>query len=107
MSAAEMKAAVLHRLNTKLSLNFVPIPEIHDNDVLVRIKASGICHTDLHLSHGVDPSIKLPLILGHECAGVIERVGANVENAKPGDRVICDYLILRLNASVHGIRTTN
>jgi 2-desacetyl-2-hydroxyethyl bacteriochlorophyllide A dehydrogenase len=91
-----MKAAVLHKFNSPLSLDTVPLPEIGNTDVLVKIKASGICHSDLHHWRGssafsVPP--KLPLILGHECAGVVERVGPFVKNVKPGDRVVADYLL--------------
>lgn len=59
--------------------------------MLVKIKASGICQSDLHLWRGAAPS--LPLIPGHENAGVVERVGELVNNLKPGDRVVCDNAI--------------
>jgi len=83
-----MKAAVIREFRKPLSLDSVPVPEMGSRDVLVKIKASGICQSDLHLWRGAAPS--LPLIPGHETAGIIERVGENVKNLKPGDRVVCD-----------------
>lgn len=88
----KMKAAVLHEFNKPLVLESVPVPEIGRTDVLIRIRASGICLSDVHICRGREvEGMKTPLIPGHECAGVIERVGADVKNVKPGDRVVADY----------------
>ena len=63
-----------------------------DDDVLIKVKAVGICQSDVRMWHGHEID-KLPLIPGHECSGVIERVGTKVKNIKPGDRVLMDYRI--------------
>jgi propanol-preferring alcohol dehydrogenase len=63
------------------------------NDVLVRVKAAGICHSDAHYRSGRSRVHPLPLTLGHEVAGVVERVGADVANIKVGDRVCLHYLV--------------
>ena len=57
------------------------------HEVLVRLVACGVCHTDLYTASGVDPSGYAPCVLGHEGAGVVERVGADVTLVAPGDRV--------------------
>jgi len=89
-----MKAAVLREFNKPLSLESVPVPTIGETDVLIKVKAVGICQSDLHLWHGSSAEIdKIPLIMGHECAGVIERVGDSVKRIKPRDRVVMDYRI--------------
>lgn len=89
-----MKAAVLRKFGQPLSIESVPIPDVGANDVLIKVKAVGICQSDLHLWHGSGAEVdKMPLIMGHECAGLIERVGASVKRVKPGDRVIMDYRI--------------
>jgi propanol-preferring alcohol dehydrogenase len=62
-------------------------------DVLVRVRAAGICHSDAHYRAGRSPVSPLPLTLGHEVAGVVERVGDAVTLVKPGDRVCLHYLI--------------
>jgi L-iditol 2-dehydrogenase len=70
-----------------IELKEVPIPEISDQEVLIEIKAAGICGTDLHIYHDEFPYWP-PVILGHEFAGVIARVGKEVADWKPGDRVV-------------------
>ena len=64
----------------------------HDGDAIVRVRLAGICGTDLHVLHGdipMDPGS----ILGHEAAGVVESVGADVTNVSPGDRVVASFQI--------------
>jgi D-arabinose 1-dehydrogenase-like Zn-dependent alcohol dehydrogenase len=68
-----------------------PIPEIGERDVLVKVKAAGICHSDAHYRAGVSPVKPTPLTLGHEVAGVVEKIGAQVSNVKVGDRVCLHY----------------
>ncbi len=68
------------------------MPTPGDDDVLVRVKAAGICHTDVHYRAGKSKVDPLPLTLGHEVAGVIEAVGANVNRFQPGDRVCLHYM---------------
>ena len=85
-----MRAAVLERPQTPLVLQEVAIPEVGPREALVRVRACGVCHTDLHLAEGLfkafgyDP---FPLIPGHEIAGVVEAWGAEVTGLRQGDRV--------------------
>lgn len=84
-----MKAAVFHGPNQPLRIEEVPIPEIGPNEVLVKVAACGICHTDLHyLDHGVPTVKKPPMILGHEPSGTIAAAGSAVSTFKEGDRVL-------------------
>jgi len=76
-----------------LQLQEVPVPEIGERDVLVRVRAAGICHSDAHYSAGRSAMGMMPITLGHEVAGVIEKVGAQVTNVKTGDRVALHYNI--------------
>ena len=69
------------------------MPPVGAKDVLVRVKAAGICRSDVHYRAGVSPVYPLPLTLGHEVAGVVEEVGAEVRNVKVGDRVCLHYLV--------------
>ena len=83
-----MKAAVVHAFGEPLTIEDVPIPEPGEGQVLVRIVASGVCHTDLHAANGdwpVKPT--LPFIPGHEGAGTVAEVGRSVTLLKEGDRV--------------------
>jgi propanol-preferring alcohol dehydrogenase len=76
-----------------LELREVPRPTVGPGDVLVRIKAAGICHSDAHYRAGKSPVRPLPMTLGHEIAGVVEEVGAQVKTIRVGDRVCLHYLI--------------
>jgi len=76
-----------------VELHDVPVPDVGPRDVLVRVKAAGICHSDAHYRAGRSPAYPLPLTLGHEVAGVVERVGGAVTLVRPGDRVALHYLI--------------
>src|SRR4029077_7714825 len=62
-------------------------------ELLVRVRAAGICHSDAHYRAGLSPMGALPITLGHEIAGVVERVGADVRSHAPGDRVGLHYLV--------------
>jgi len=81
-----MKAAVLREPGAPLSIESVADPEPGPGEILIKVEACGVCHTDLHLAAGDWRLSKLPLILGHEVAGVVTAVGAGVRNFKPGDR---------------------
>ncbi len=83
-----MKAAVLHEIGKPLRIEDVPVPEIGPDEVLVKTKACGICRTDLHICDGLAYVPKLPHIPGHEPAGVVAEVGADVANLPKGRRVI-------------------
>ena len=71
----------------------VAIPQIGDGDVLVNVRAAGICHSDAHYRSGRSRVEPLPLTLGHEVAGVVDQVGARVTMVQAGDRVCLHYLI--------------
>lgn len=88
-----MKAIRLTAIDRPVELHEVPVPRIGDGDVLVRVRAAGICHSDAHYRGGRSRVEPLPLTLGHEVAGTVERVGAGVSRLKPGDRVCLHYLI--------------
>ncbi|KPJ60102.1 MAG: hypothetical protein AMJ46_08325 [Latescibacteria bacterium DG_63] len=84
-----MKAAVFHGPNQPLKIEDVPVPKIKDDEILVKVAACGVCHTDLHyIDHGVPTFKKPPLILGHEPSGIVEKAGAKVKNFKEGDRIL-------------------
>lgn len=88
-----MKAAVVNEFHQKLEIKEVPVPEIDHGEVLVKIKACGVCHTDLHAAHGDWPvKPKLPLIPGHEGVGTVVKVGDGVTSLKVGDRVGIPWL---------------
>jgi propanol-preferring alcohol dehydrogenase len=88
-----MKAVRLTEVQHPLQLQNISIPEIGENDVLVRIKAAGICHTDVHYRSGNSPVQSLPRTLGHEIAGIVEQVGNQVITIKVGDRVCVHYVL--------------
>ena len=84
------RAAVLHRFNEKLTVETVEIGALRPTDVLVRLGASGLCHTDLEVITG-QLAYPLPIVLGHEGAGIVEAVGAEVSLVRPGDHVVCSW----------------
>jgi threonine dehydrogenase-like Zn-dependent dehydrogenase len=87
--ATTMKAAVFEQPG-KITVKSVPVPEMGDDDVLIKVKYTGICGTDWSIYTGKYSADKLPLIAGHEFSGVIEAVGANAVGLKVGDRVTAD-----------------
>ncbi|ALS23307.1 MULTISPECIES: alcohol dehydrogenase AdhP [Paenibacillus] len=88
-----MKAAIVNQFHQKLEIKEVPTPEVGQGEVLVRITACGVCHTDLHAAHGDWPvKPKLPLIPGHEGVGYVEKVGPGVSSLNIGDRVGIPWL---------------
>jgi propanol-preferring alcohol dehydrogenase len=87
-----MKAVRLLEVGKPLRDADVVIPEIGPRDVLIRVKAAGICHSDLHYRENISEIDNLPVTLGHEVAGRVERVGDEVTNVAPGDRVCVHYL---------------
>ena len=82
-----MKAAVLRQIGQDLVIEDVTLGNPAHNEVLVEVAATGLCHTDLHFMRGHLPA-NLPIVLGHETAGVVRAVGAGVSYVKPGDHVI-------------------
>lgn len=87
-----MKAVRLVQPGQPLAMQEIPVPTIGPRDILVKVKAAGICRSDMHYRAGVSPVHPLPLTLGHEVAGMVESVGADVSRLKPGDRVCLHYL---------------
>lgn len=88
-----MKAAVVNEFKNKLEIKEVPKPTLEFGEVLVKIEACGVCHTDLHAAHGDWPvKPKLPLIPGHEGVGIVEEVAEGVTSVKVGDRVGIPWL---------------
>ena len=81
-----MKAAVLHKAGAELAMEDVPVPKIGAGEILIKVKACGVCHTDLHLMAGEWRLPKLPVILGHEVVGEVVEAGHGVGNFQPGDR---------------------
>jgi len=88
-----MKAMVLKEFNQPLSLEEVEKPHYGENDVLVKVKAVGLCGTDLKIQQGKIPVKELPLIQGHEISGVIAETGSQVKDFKIGDEVLISFYI--------------
>ena len=83
-----IRAAVLEEFGAPLVVQEVDLAEPKSGEVLVRLAACGVCHTDLYTASGADPTGYAPCVLGHEGAGVVERVGEGVTLVAPGDHVI-------------------
>jgi D-arabinose 1-dehydrogenase-like Zn-dependent alcohol dehydrogenase len=88
-----MRAVRLVEIGRPLQQMEIPVPSIGDDEVLIRIKAAGICHSDVHYWAGISPVGTLPQTLGHEIAGVVEEVGPNVTTHTIGQRVCLHYLV--------------
>jgi D-arabinose 1-dehydrogenase-like Zn-dependent alcohol dehydrogenase len=87
-----MKAIQLTAIGRPLQLRDVPVPQPGPDDVLIRIKAAGICRSDAHYRAGVSIMPNLPVTLGHEMAGVVEKIGRDVKSISVGTRVCVHYL---------------
>jgi S-(hydroxymethyl)glutathione dehydrogenase/alcohol dehydrogenase len=83
-----IKAAVLEQFGAPLEVQEIDLAEPRAGEVLVRLVACGVCHTDMYTASGADPSGYAPAVLGHEGAGVVERVGEGVSSVSPGDHVV-------------------
>ena len=84
-----MKAAVFEKPK-QVMIKQVPVPQIGPNEVLIKVKYTGICGTDWSIYNGWYSADKLPMIPGHEFSGVIAKVGKNTRGLKEGDRVTAD-----------------
>ncbi len=84
----QMRAAVLEEFGKPLVVQDLDIADPKAGEVLVKLKACGVCHTDLYTASGADPSGYTPCVLGHEGAGIVETVGEGVASVAPGDHVI-------------------
>src|ERR1700745_888125 len=82
-----MKAAVLREVGKPLVIEDVKISKPGPNEALIRPAAAGVCPSDLHFIEGSYPA-QMPVVLGHESAGIVEQVGSEVRTVKPGDHVI-------------------
>ncbi|MEM9271258.1 MAG: alcohol dehydrogenase catalytic domain-containing protein, partial [Pseudomonadota bacterium] len=109
------RAAVATKAGAKLEVTEVNLEGPRAGEVLVEIKATGICHTDEFTLSGADPEGIFPAILGHEGAGIVKEVGAGVTSLKPGDHVIplytpecreCDYCLHPKTNLCQAIRST-
>ena len=88
-----MRAVQLTEIGQALTDADVTIPEIGSSDVLIRVAAAGICHSDAHYRAGISKIDRLPLTPGHEVAGRVEEVGRDVKHLSAGDRVCVHYLV--------------
>ena len=111
----DVKAAVATKAGAPLTIETVQLGGPRAGEVLVEIKASGVCHTDLFTLSGDDPEGIFPAILGHEGAGIVVEVGAGVTTLKPGDHVIplytpecrnCEYCLSQKTNLCQAIRST-
>jgi S-(hydroxymethyl)glutathione dehydrogenase / alcohol dehydrogenase len=111
----DIKAAVAFEAGKPLTIETVQLEGPKAGEVLVEIKATGICHTDAYTLSGKDPEGLFPTILGHEGAGIVVEVGAEVRSLKPGDHVIplytpecrqCEYCLSQKTNLCQAIRST-
>src|SRR5260221_6501559 len=111
----DVRAAVAHKAGAPLSLETVQLEGPRSGEVLVEIKATGICHTDEFTLSGADPEGLFPSILRHEGAGIVVDVGPNVKSLKKGDHVIplyvpecrqCEYCVSHQTNLCQSIRGT-
>ena len=111
----DVRAAVAHKAGAPLSIETVQLQGPRAGEVLVEIKATGVCHTDAFTLSGEDPEGIFPAILGHEGAGIVVEVGKGVTSLKPGDHVIplytpecrqCEYCLSQKTNLCQAIRST-
>jgi 6-hydroxycyclohex-1-ene-1-carbonyl-CoA dehydrogenase len=89
-----MRAAIFYEANAPLRIEDVLVPALNTGEILVKVAACGLCHTDLHyIDHGVPTAKHPPLILGHEATGIVARVAPGVANVKEGDRVLLPAIL--------------
>src|SRR5690606_34147787 len=86
----QIQAAVLHAPNTPFVIESLTLDHPRAGEVLVRLVACGVCHSDYHLASGTTKH-PMPVICGHEGAGVVEAVGDGVTRVKPGDHVVMNW----------------
>src|SRR5436189_4229848 len=84
----QIRAAVLEEFGKPLNVQAIDLADPAKGEVLVKLSACGVCHTDLYTASGADPSGYAPAVLGHEGAGVVEAVGEGVTSVSPGDHVV-------------------
>ncbi len=86
----QIKAAVARQAGGPLTIETIDIEDPREDEILVKVVATGVCHTDLVVRDGMLPT-PLPVVLGHEGAGIVEKVGAKVTKVKPGDRIVMTF----------------
>ena len=85
------KAAVVYEPGKPIEIEELDLDGPREGEVLIRYTHAGLCHSDVHVAHG-DLEARLPMVLGHEGAGIIEEVGPGVTRVKPGDHVVCSFI---------------
>ena len=85
------KAAVVYEPGKRIEIEELDLDGPREGEVLIRYTHAGLCHSDIHIAHG-DLAARLPMVLGHEGAGIIEEVGAGVTRVKPGDHVVLSFI---------------
>src|SRR4051794_2049303 len=99
-----MRAAVLEQFGAPLAVQEIDLADPKAGEVLVRLVACGVCHTDMYTASGADPSGYAPAVLGHEGAGVVEAVGEGVSDVKAGDHVVTLFSPSAASASTAAAR---
>ena len=85
------QAAVVYEAGKPIEIEELELDKPQDGEVLIRYTHAGLCHSDVHVAHG-DLEARLPMVLGHEGAGIIEEVGPGVTRVKAGDHVVCSFI---------------
>ena len=85
------KAAVVYEPGKRIEIEELDLDGPREGEVLIRYTHAGLCHSDVHIAHGDLPA-RLPMVLGHEGAGIIEEVGPGVTRVKPGDHVVLSFI---------------
>ena len=85
------KAAVVYEPGKRIEIEELDLDGPKDGEVLIRYTHAGLCHSDIHIAHGDLPA-RLPMVLGHEGAGIIEEIGPGVTRVKPGDHVVLSFI---------------
>lgn len=87
-----MKAAVLSEVGGQLAIEDIPQPQPKAGEVLVKVTACGVCHTDLHVIKG-EVKFPMPCVLGHEISGVVEEIASDVKKTRTGESVVCSFIM--------------
>jgi S-(hydroxymethyl)glutathione dehydrogenase/alcohol dehydrogenase len=92
MKESGVRAAVFHGTEPRLVIEDIPVPVPRRGEVLLRVTACGVCHTDLHVLRS-EVKFPAPAVLGHEVSGVVEQLGEGVETIAVGDNVVCSFIM--------------
>src|SRR5687767_7071693 len=91
-SSEMMTAAVLNRVSTPMDVEQIPIPQPRAGEALVRVRACGVCHTDLHVVRG-EVAFPTPAVLGHEISGTVAAIGPATQGPQPGTLVVAPFIM--------------